>query len=67
MSDSPDPRIIPVRAGFLAVSPDGVRPRIGITAPTEPEARLAFAQAFQTWLDLIALAEYDAAEDPGAV
>jgi hypothetical protein len=49
----PEPRIIPARHGFIAVSPTGVRPRIGVSGETEAEARLQFESSFAVWADLL--------------
>lgn len=35
--------------GWLAVSPEGAKYRIGVTGPTEEETRERFFQAYERW------------------
>lgn len=39
--------------GWLAVAPDGACFSMGVTAPTEEEAREKFGSAFGRWLEII--------------
>lgn len=44
------PRLIPrVRGGWLALSPLGDRIQIGVSAPTESEARDRYRSAAEAW------------------
>jgi hypothetical protein len=42
-----EPRARPIRGGFLALSPEGVWPRIGVRGDTEDEARQGFMRSFR--------------------
>jgi len=46
------PRIIQARNGWLAVSPAGFIPRIGVMADSEEAAELAFDQELLAWEEL---------------
>jgi hypothetical protein len=48
------PRVIPARGGFLAVSSGLMRPRIGVLAATEDEARVRFSEAMRESLSILA-------------
>jgi len=39
--------------GWLAISPSGARFSLGVTAPTEQEAREKFGFTFYRWLEII--------------
>ena len=51
-----EPRVRPVRNGFLALSPVGVWPRIGVSGETEEVARANFLRSFAQWQELLAAA-----------
>jgi hypothetical protein len=42
-----DPRIVPARGGYLALTPGDIRPRIGVVARNEGEAREQFRLAME--------------------
>lgn len=46
------PRVLRARTGWLAVSPEGFRPRIGAIGTTEEEARQCFAEELAAWREL---------------
>lgn len=49
------PRLIQrARGGWLAVTPDNARLRLGVTAPTENEAREEFSRAIERWTEILA-------------
>lgn len=49
-----EPRVRPIRGGFLALTPSGVWPRIGVDGTTEQEAREAFFRSFASWESILA-------------
>ncbi len=49
---SQEPRVIPARGGFLAVSPPGFPWRIATIGDTEEAARITFQVAADAWFEL---------------
>lgn len=47
-----EPRVVMARSGYLAVSPPGATPRIGVIGATEEEARRRFSKALDAWDEL---------------
>lgn len=47
--NDPDPRVMPTRSGYLAVSRSDFDLRIGVIGQSEPEVRTRFAESVAAW------------------
>ena len=50
---APDPKVSFGRSGWMAISPDGIQPRIAVVAETEDEAMQKFTVSWRRWMKVL--------------